>query len=393
MKNFIYMITITMLSSVLAGCSNETNASLNTEEMTLKKEDKKAETEKKFSAVKTEGKEKKDSAWLKNRALYQFEVADGKLKYTVFLYAEDQRNTILEEESQKGEKGDSYYTGHYSVYLAEKAGKIAYKQDVFNEDEEMSFNSSKEQAYTLKMRNKTLLSVFQPAGGNADKVRLLAIKDGELIKVKIEEELLTTSKAKMKPINQKFIQTALNKQETWVFSTWLYDEENYSLTLQDREELEEASWIDQWIEDEAFYYPFKNLELSSDIIEKAKQGIPFGSPYPIGTNISEIKKSEPDFIKEGFEGNSPYVMYPNITYFFDPETGNVTGIIIPGQRVRTTIGEIKTLFGSPAAVRDDLISGGSISLYNADKYSIEVYSDEKGKVSKLYLTKIKNHAE
>ncbi|MBT2688440.1 hypothetical protein J7I93_09625 [Bacillus sp. ISL-47] len=396
MKNFIYIISMVMLSSVIAGCSSETNASLNTEDVTFKKEDK-VESENKFPAVKTEGKEKKDTAWLNNKSLYQFEAADGKLKYTVYLYAEHERDTILETDSQKGKKGDSYYRGNYSVYLAEKESDVAFKQDVLSENGEMVFNPSKEQAYTLKMRNKTIISVFQPKGKDEAKGHLLAIKDGEIIEIHSEKEVITSSLAKIKRVNQKFIQTAQSKQDKLVFSTWLFNEETLSLTLHDREELESvnnASWMNQWIEDEAFYYPFKNLELSSDVIEKAKQGIPLGSPYPIGTNINEIMKSEPDFIDKESEDDSPYVRYPDITYYYERETGNVTAISIPGQRMRTTIDEIKTLFGNPAEVVDEPNSDGTISVYTADKYSIEVFSDEEGQVSKIYLTKtIKNHAE
>lgn len=397
MKNFIYIISMVMLSSVIAGCSSETNASLNTEDVTFKKEDK-VEAENKFPAVKTEGKEKKDTAWLNNESLYQFEAADGKQKYTVYLFAEDESNTTLEEDSQKGKKGDSYYRGHYSVYLAEKESDAAFKQDVLSENGEMVFNPSKEQAYTLKMRNKTIISVFQPKGKDGAKGHLLAIKDGEIIEISSEKEVITSSLAKIKRVNQKFIQTAQSKQDKLVFSTWLFNEDTLSLTLHDREELESgnnnASWMNQWIEDEAYYYPFKNLELSSDVIEKAKQGIPLGSPYPIGTNITEIIKSEPDFIKRDPEDDNPYVRYPDITYYYERETGNVTAISIPGQRMRTTIDEIKTLFGNPAEVVDEPNSGGTISVYTADKYSIEVFSDEEGQVSKIYLTKsTKNHAE
>src|SRR5690606_26362344 len=122
-------------------------------------------------------------------------------KYTVYLYAEHERDTILEEDSQKGKKGDSYYRGHYSVYLAEKESDVAFKQDVLSENGEMVFNPSKEQAYTLKMRNKTIISVFQPKGKDEAKGHLLAIKDGEIIEINSEKEVITSSLAKIKRVN------------------------------------------------------------------------------------------------------------------------------------------------------------------------------------------------
>ncbi len=396
MKNLINMIMIAMLSSVIAGCSNEINASLNTEEIKFEKEDK-VEAEQNTSAVQEVGKEKKDTVWLEGKSLFQVDATDGKMKYTVYLYAEDERRTILEEDSAKGKKGDSYFTGHYSVYLAEKGSKEAYRQEDLNNSAELSFNPSKEQVYTQKMRNKTIISIFQSKGENAVKGQLLAIKDGEVLKINTEKEVVTSSKAKIKNINQKYLQTAQNKNDRWVISTWLFNEETLSMSLHDRIELNkedhsDIDWMNLWLKEEAIYYPFKNLALSVDAIEKAKQGIPLGSPYPIGTNISEIKKSDPNYIKEGFENGSPFVMYPEISYYFERETGNVTAISIPGQRVRTFIDEITAMFGTPLEVREEVLSGKTISTYLADKYSIEFISDLEGNVSEIVLMKTKNHA-
>ncbi|MEK3855910.1 hypothetical protein [Cytobacillus sp. FSL H8-0458] len=395
MKNFINMMMIAMLSSVIAGCSSEINASLNTEEIKLEKEDK-VEAENNI-AVQDNGKEKKDTVWLERKSLFQIDATDGIMKYTVYLFSEDERRTILEEDSAKGKKGDSYFTGHYSVYLALKGSKEAYKQAALNDSSEMSFNPSKEQVYTQKMRNKTIISIFQSKGENLVKGQLLAIKDGEVQRISTEKDMTTTSKAKIKTINQKYLQTAQNKNDGWVISTWLFNEETHSMSLHDRIELSKEDhsnidWMNLWLKKEALYYPFKNLALSGDAIEKAKQGIPLGSPFPIGTNISEIKKSDPNFVEEGFKDGSPFVMYPEITYYFERETGNVTAISIPGQRVRTSMDEITAMFGTPAEVREEKLSGETISTYPADKYSIDIISDLEGNVSEIVLRKIKNHA-
>lgn len=85
-------------------------------------------------------------------------------------------------------------------------------------------------------------------------------------------------------------------------------------------------------------------------------------------------------------------MYPEITYYFERETGNVTAISIPGRWVRTSMNEITSMFGTPAAVREEKLSGETISTYPADKYSIELISDLDGNVSEIVLRKTKNHA-
>ncbi|MCM3707021.1 MULTISPECIES: hypothetical protein [Cytobacillus] len=392
MKKFINMIMIAVLSSVITGCSSEINASLNTEEIKLKKEDK-VEAEDNISVQE----DKKDTVWLERKSLFQIDATDGIMKYTVYLFSEDERRAILEEDSAKGKKGDSYFTGHYSVYLALKGSKEAYKQEALIDSSEMSFNPSKEQVYTQKMRNKTIISIFQSKGENLVKGQLLAIKDGAVQRISTEKDMTTTSKAKIKTINQKYLQTAQKKSDGWVISTWLFNEEAHSMSLHDQIELSEENhsdidWMNLWLKKEALYYPFKNLALSGDAIEKAKQGIPLGSPFPIGTNISEIKKSDPNFVEEGFEGGSPFVMYPEITYYYERESGNVTAISIPGQRVRTSMDEITAMFGTPADVREVKLSGETISTYMADKYSILMISDLEGNVSKIVLKKIKNHA-
>lgn len=395
MKNFIYMISMFLLSALIAGCSGETNASLNTNEIPFGK--KADDTEKNIPAVQIEGKEKKDTVWLKEKALYQLEAADGKLKYTIFLFAEDEQKAILEEDSQKGKKGESYFTGNYSVYLAEKDSAVAYKQDVLKEDAQLAFNPALDLAYTVKAGSKTIISIFQQKGRDLVQGQLLAIKDGELRDINMEKNIITSSGAKIKAVNQKFIQTAQyikkknSPREKWIFSTWLFNEETLSMSLHDQEEFQGknslgAYWMNIWLNEEAIYYPFKNLELGSDVVEKAKQGIPLGSPYPIGTNISEIKKTDPGFMEEGNEEEVSYLVYPEITYYFERETGNVTAISIPGQRIKTSINEVKALFGNPAEVRNDPASGGTISVYIADKYRIEVLAREDGEVSRVYLT-------
>lgn len=59
MKNFINMIMIAMLSSVIAGCSSEINASLNTEEIKFEKEDKVEAEQKYIKTCKRTGRRKR----------------------------------------------------------------------------------------------------------------------------------------------------------------------------------------------------------------------------------------------------------------------------------------------------------------------------------------------
>ncbi|URM32366.1 hypothetical protein LLY41_18735 [Cytobacillus firmus] len=102
MKNFINMIMIAMLSSVIAGCSSEINASLNTEEIKLEKEDK-VEAEDNIS-VQEAGKDKKDTVWLERKSLFQIDATDGIMKYTVYLFRKTNEEPFWKRTVQKERK-------------------------------------------------------------------------------------------------------------------------------------------------------------------------------------------------------------------------------------------------------------------------------------------------
>src|SRR5690606_36667137 len=128
------------------------------------------------------------------------------------------------------------------------------------------------------------------------------------------------------------------------FTTWGYDSKLMTFVKQDETDVngqKGEKWNQLWTEKKEHFFPFLNLELSEDVIEKAKQGIPIGSPYPIGTNISNIKKSDPHHLKEGLEEGIHYVMYPEITYYYEGITGIVTAVSIPGERMKTSLMKVK----------------------------------------------------
>lgn len=388
MKNYLYILSLMMLSGALTACSNETVALTNKGNLTQNKQNSQTKNEK--QAVITEGKEIKDTVWLKEKSLYQIEAREGSFDYSVFLFAEDEQNSSVGKEQ--------FYKGHYSVYLAEKDATIAYKQNVLEGMGEFTFRSSSEQVYPLNIGNETFIAILQSEDGKNSYPYLLAIKDGEIKRIQTEETFPTLFGTEIKAINQKYLQTVHFKgNNEWKYITWEYDKEAMKLIKLDESDLQQdseteiqgESWYNLWSEKREYYFPFSNLELSSDVIEKAKQGIPLGSPYPIGTNITNIKKSDPNFMKEGLHDGEPYVMYPEITYYYNQTTGIVTAVSIPGERMKTSLDEIKKLFGKPE--QEQYLAGNSEkrAVYMADKYTIDFFANEDGTVKRMDLRKNK----
>lgn len=377
-----------MLSGTLAACTNNTNDSNKTE-----KSNSDLVSSSEQTSLNSETKESKNTIWLKEKSQYQFEANEGTNEYLVFIYAEDEQSLLNGDKSQGGK--NQLYTGHYSIYLAEKDSAIAYKQIDLGEGESASFifNYSSNQAYSINLGKNTIFAVFQYSEHGNSKPFLYTIKDGEIQKINTQGNLATIFGTEIKNINQQYLQTAhLQENKVWKFTTWEYDEGTLTIKKKDESVMNEQAeglgeyWYNLWSEKKEFYYPFLNLELSSDVVEKAKQGIPLGSPYPLGTNISNIKKSEPNYMEEGITNETPYLMYPEITYYYDQESGAVTAVSIPGERVKTTIVKIKELLGKPEH-EERHSDGGTRLIYNADKYAVEILSAESGEVESIYLRK------
>ncbi|KAB2336060.1 hypothetical protein F7731_11115 [Cytobacillus depressus] len=384
MKNIFYIISLIILSGTLSACSNETIAA-NEEEKTNKRT-----SSSEIMAI-SETKEIKNTDLLKEKSLYQFEASEGTNEYIVFVYAEDEQSLLREEIGQGGK--NPLYKGHYSIYLAEKDSAVAYKQGEVGSGGPFVFNQSSHQAYAINLGKNTIIAILESGEHGNSKPFLYSIKDGELREVYTEGKFAGIFGTEIKNINHKYLQTAhLQENNIWKFITWEFDEETLVLKLKDETELnaEEDNkgeyWYNRWQENSEFYFPFLNLELSSDVVEKAKQGIPLGSPYPIGTNIANIKKSEPNYMEDAFLEEPPYLMYPDITYYYDKITGTVTAVSIPGERVKTTLDKIKELFGKPDQEERDG-HGEMKAIYNADKYVVEILSKETGEVEDIYLRK------
>lgn len=390
MKLLKYIFSAVLLTGLLAACENEVH--------TLSKSEKSIDEQSSQlllseAAVAKEGKIEKETDWLKDKSLFQFEAKEGTFKFKVFVYAEDEQNIANSKESGK----KPAYKGHYAFYLAENDSADAYKQGALEDLGPFTFQLPLKQAYSLNMGDHTILAILQSDEHGNYNPYLFTIKNGEVVQLHSDSAFGPISDNEMKVIDQEYIQTAYDMGEgNWKFTTWKFDAQTYTLMKADETVLDDKEingvksgeyWYNLWSEKKEHYFPFKNLQLSKDVIEKAKQGIPLGNPYPIGTNIENIKKANPDYMEKGIYNNSPYIMYPDITFYYEEDTEIIKAVSIPGERVKTTLAEIEKLFGKPAKIISLPNDAGQQLIYMADKYIIKIDGNAEGKVTAICLQK------
>jgi hypothetical protein len=393
MNKLIYGMLM-LLSMLTAACSNQIHTSLAEEisNKTVKQEDDSA-----VLTIQTEGKEKKDTSWLKEKSLYSFEAADGGLAYEIYIYAENETTLKLEQSGVLGDKQDTVHEGNYSVYMAKKGAKSAFKQDILS-SLPLVFNEKVKGAYPLKLGDKTLLAIVQPEGESRFSAELYSIHDGELKIVQSGEEIQSILGPEIKAIKQEYIQTvqSIGDNEGWVFSTWAFDKQKLEInqvseTVYDDSAMKDGlsegeKWFEIWSAAEENYHPFYNIQLEKGIVDKAAQGILTGSQYPIGTNINDVKKASPPSIEAGKKGKYAYLKYPEVTYFYDEATQEVAVVSIPGIRLQSTLADIKKMFGEP--FRESRRGTEVLAIYAAGKYNIDVYADQSGKIKSVQLRKL-----
>jgi hypothetical protein len=393
MNKYIYAMLM-LLSMLTAACSNQIHTSL-AEEISNKTEEQADDSA--VLTIQTEGKDKKDTSWLKEKSLYRFEAADGSLVYEIYIYAENETTLKLEEAGLLGEKQDTVHEGNYSVYLAKKGAKSAFKQNILS-SLPLVFSDEVKGAYPLKLGDKTLLAIVQPEGDSRFSAELYSIQDGELKIVQADKGIQSILGPEIKAIKQEYIQTVrfTDDKDGWIFSTWAFDKQKlvinqvsetvYNDSLKKDGLNEGEKWYEIWSAAEENYHPFYNIQLEKGIIDKAAQGILTGSQYPIGTNINEVKKASPPSIEAGKKGKYAYLKYPEVTYYYDEASQEVTVVSIPGVRLQATLADIKEMFGEP--FRESSRGAEVLAIYAAGKYNIDVYADQSGKIKSVQLRKL-----
>lgn len=358
MKKYLYIL---MLTTLMSGCMNESK--VNKQEMEPSS----------TVAHEADEVEKQQVAVLKENAIYETTMVDGDKSYEVYI---------------SSNQDDS---NQYSFFVAEENGKLAYSQELAYE----KFN--KNNIYSLNTNKQTLIILSLEKSEEVSSLRVISMDQGILREVPIEGgELLNLTDRKLKSLSQNILQSAypVNQNES-IFRSWelqkdplvlsLYDEATVTEDSGAYQSLLDQSWMDIWSETEEVFYPYENIELTKEVIERAKMGIPMGGPYPIGTNIEDIKKSNPYYIQEGILHGQQYLMYPETIYYYNREDGAVSTVAIPGERLQSSLADLKKLLGDPVNQEEE--DGLIYSEFLADKYVLKTYTNESGEIKQISLSK------
>lgn len=323
---------------------------------------------------------------LQENALYNLDLIEDNDDVEVYLLAETEDKYYLEEESYLGKKGDPIIEGNFTFYLATATNEQrAFKQQVKLPDR-MVFNLTKKNISTYTLKERPISAIIQKYSKDKTVAYLFTVKDNQL--VSLTESGLDVYERKIKNIQQNYLQT-MNKiaENEFEVSTWKLDNNQKKLVDLDRTTVSNQEIVNTWLDEEDYYYPFKNLDVSSSILSTAKQGMLIGSQYPIGTNIKEIEKVNKKYVSTEQKNGISQIIYPEVTYYYDNKTEQVTSISIPGIRFKENLQTIQKELGEPKELVADKENNGFIATYTAGNYSLIIKLNSTQDMEEMLLQK------
>ncbi|MGP7818310.1 hypothetical protein [Niallia sp. 01092] len=330
--------------------------------------------------------EKKELSQVKEKALYEWNIREGNEEYEAYLVGEEEKQYTLKENNTFGKVDDPIIEGDFSFYLAnEKNGPFAFKQAA-GMKEPFVFNLMNKNKSTYYVNKHTIAAIFQQAAKDETKAYLYTIKNGELSF--LTNEAVPIYDNKIKNIQQNYLQT-INKidEKTFEFTTWTLDPKQLKLEPLDVTSVQEKGIVENWLMDEMYYYPFKNLAITSSVIRKASEGMLIGSQYPIGTNSNEIKTSNEHFIKEEVKKDVITLVFPEVTYYYNKKNEQVSAISIPGIRLKGTLENVKEMLGEPDAYFVNKKKNEAVAIYHAGNYELKILVNNAQIIQTLELSK------
>jgi len=327
---------------------------------------------------------KQDLEWVKNNSYFTINMKINGNDYEIFLVGEGERKSELIEENEIGMKDDTIIKGNFSFYLWKEAnGKYAYKQEV-ELPNPMTFNLSKKSTSTYMVNQQNIAAIFQDLGEKDVLTYFYTIEKGKV--VNLTDNGLHLLSRNIKSIQQNYLQTISKQENPKVnFDTWMLQKENMKLTTMDTTTVQSEETIENWLNKEDYYYPFKDITITTSMLTLAKQGMLIGSQYPIGTNVKEITKINADYINEETRNKENQLKYSDVTYLYDKKTGLVTSIWIPGVRFKERIQSLEKILGKP----ESFISkeNGYLVIYKASKYQLQFQLDDSLVITSVQLKK------
>ncbi|UII56495.1 hypothetical protein LS684_03140 [Cytobacillus spongiae] len=375
MKNYIYIIALLSMMAFVSACSHETEGARNEQTM-----------DDVVTSDQNELKETKDTAWLKEKSIYQYKGRQGSTEFEVYVYAQNATTSVLKKSTVSGDKGDTIIEGKLAVYLAEKGASLAYKQTIQDINKKMVINISKDNPRVLTIGESHVLTILETEERYKSKSILLTYHKGEIKRIGEKSKDVIVTGHTIKKISTNLIQTA-NIEQGLIFQTWRIDPKTLEIQLVDETSYADAELgrqlYNEWEDTQSLYHPFLNLSLNEQILQMARQGLLMGTQYPIGANVEEIKRKNVGYLVD--EGE--YLQHPEVTYYLSPDSSKVTGVMIPGERLKTTVHEVKRLLGQPSTSLIEQQGNEMSMVYPAEEYQLIFTSDSAGVVKQVLLNK------
>lgn len=327
---------------------------------------------------------KKDLEWVQENSYFTINMKVNDRDYEIFLVGEGERKYQLFEENELGKKDDTIIKGDFSFYLwNEEDGQVAYKQEV-NLPNPMTFNLSKKNTSTFMMNQQNIVTIFQEKSANEFFAYFYTINKEKV--VELSDSRMKLFSRNIKSIQQNYLQTITEEDDSNVnFETWMLEKEDRKLKKIDTTSIKNKANIKKWLEEDEYYYPFKNVTITSNMLTLAKQGMLIGTQYPIGTNIKAITKINDNYVVKEDKQNNVRVIFPEVTYYYDKQTDVVTSVAIPGVRLKDSIQSIQDVLGKP----DSFVSNdnGYLVKYSAHNYELFLQLDELQMIKSIKLKK------
>lgn len=327
---------------------------------------------------------KKDLQWVEENAYFEINMKVKEREYQVFIVGEGERKYQQLEDNELGKKDDTIVTGDFAFYLwTEAYGNEVVKQEL-ELPNPMTFNLSPKNTGTFLVNQQNIAAVFQGNEANEVMAYFYTIHGEKLVTIK-DYGMRIYSK-NIKNIQQNYIQTLSKKdEEIMEFDTWMLEQETGKLLKVDATSVDNMEVIQNWLDKEEFYYPYKNLSVTSSLMNLAEQGMLIGAQFPIGTNIKEIKKLNSNYTIEDYNQKYSQLDFPEVTYYYDKSTELVTSISIPGIRLKESVQSIQDILGKP----EDYVTkeDGYVATYTAGNYKLIIQLDLSQRIKSIRLMK------
>jgi len=330
--------------------------------------------------------ENKKINWVIENAISSITIKEDNEVYEAYLIGDETKKYTLEEDSFLGDKDDTIVEGAFSLYLTSESedDKKEYRQ-VIKLRNPLVFNIKNKNISTYTINKHSIIAIYQTESEDNTVASLYAVNDGELTSLTTAE--IPVLKRKIKSIQQNYLQTAEKKKNSYEVTSWTLDSDRLQLKEADKTSIDNEKDIERWLEEEEYYLPFKNLTISKDILTIAEQGMLMGSQYPIGTSISEITKSNDEFMETEQGDGLMMVEYPEVTYYYDEKTKQVNSIAIPGMRLKVNMSAVNKALGKPETFAAYKENDGYIATYSANHYEMKFILDSSQQVELIQLVK------